>query len=67
MSEAFIEFFVLGRIPGTDVTMGYTTSLLIAAVLMVMISLYATLRYRHAVSLRLTNLSQAERIELKTI
>lgn len=67
MSEAFVEFFVLGRIPGTDFMIGYKTSLVLAGSLVLSIVLYATIRYRHFVKRRLTDLSPENLIELITI
>ena len=67
MSEALIEFFVLGQLPGTQITIGYKTSLLIAGTLIMLISLYTTLRYRNFLSRRLSDLSPEKLVELKTI
>jgi hypothetical protein len=67
MIEALIEFFILGQVPGTNFTIGYRTSLFIAGALVVLISLYATLRYRHYLSRRISDLTPEKLIELKTI
>jgi hypothetical protein len=67
MNEAFVEFVVLGRIPGTQATIGYKTSLLIAGLLILCISFYATLRYRHYVARKLAEFSPEKVIDLKTI
>ena len=67
MNEAIIEFFVLGEIPGTNITVGYRTSLAIAGLLVVAISLYATLRYKNYVTDRIANMGPEKLVDLKTI
>lgn len=67
MEEAIIEFFVLGEVPGTNFTIGYRTSLIIAAIFILSIVLYATMRYKNFVARRISDLSPERLIELKTI
>lgn len=67
MNHVLVEFFILGRIPGTDVTVGYRTSLIIAGTIIILVVAQYTLQYRLNVIKRLKNFSPAKLIELKSI
>lgn len=67
MTSGLLEFLVLGKIPGTDMYLGYETSLVATSVFILLGVSWATFRsYRRSLIIE-QRYSRKQLVELKTI